>query len=131
MTTARFLGLAAIMTTALAVSEVGGAEVPTTGRAVPSMAAYDAYFTKLVQECGDLGVQVAVSRNGRLVFDRGYGWSDKSAGEAVEPSSLFRIASVTKPLTSTAIFQLVDKGALKLDDRVVDLLDLHPTGDER
>ena len=107
------------------------AEVPVSGQAVPAMAAYDAYFTKLVEECGELGAQVAVGRHGKLVFNRGYGWADKAAGDVVQPDSLFRIASVTKPLTATAVFELVDKGLLTLDDRVCDRLDLKPTADER
>src|SRR5262249_38714238 len=49
--------------------------------------------------------------------------------EPVRPRSLFRIASVSKPITSAAVLQLVEQGKLGLDDRVVDLLDVRHNGD--
>ena len=48
------------------------------------------------------GGALAVSRNGKIVLSRGYGWADKEAGEKVAPEALFRIASMTKPVTSLA-----------------------------
>src|SRR5436189_39854 len=40
------------------------------------------------------------------------------------PKSRFRIASISKPITAVAILQLIERGKLKLDDRVFDVLDL-------
>lgn len=54
---------------------------------------------------------LAVSRAGRLVLARGY-------GAETPPTSLFRIASLTKPITATAILRLVQDGRLRLSDRV-------------
>jgi CubicO group peptidase (beta-lactamase class C family) len=64
------------------------------------------------------GLSVAVARRGEFVYQKGFGYADKAAGERVTPSSLFRIASVTKPITSVAIFSLVEQGRLGLDDLV-------------
>jgi CubicO group peptidase (beta-lactamase class C family) len=64
------------------------------------------------------GFSIAVSRNGRLVFAQGYGLANKSTGEKVGPNSLFRIASVSKPITATAIMNLKEEGKLSLGDRV-------------
>ena len=44
----------------------------------------------------------------------------------VEPTSMFRIASISKPITAVAIMQLVEQGKLKLDDRVLDILKYEP-----
>ena len=64
------------------------------------------------------GMSVAVSRNGRFVYEHQFGMADKSHAEQVLPSSLFRIASVTKPITSVTIFSLIEQGKLNLNDKV-------------
>ena len=46
----------------------------------------------------------------------------KEKNEHVQPGSLFRIASISKPLTAVAIMQLVEKGKLKLEDKVFSIL---------
>ena len=48
------------------------------------------------------------------------------ARQPVRPNSLFRIASISKPFTATAVLQLVEQGKLKLDERVLPLLKLEP-----
>ena len=69
-------------------------------------------------------LSVAISRNGQFVFDQGFGFDQgfhmgnaKDLGPA-NMSSLFRIASVTKPITSVTIFTLVEQGKLNLTDKV-------------
>jgi N-acyl-D-amino-acid deacylase len=49
------------------------------------------------------GGALAVSRGGKLVLSRGYGWADKEARVQVAPDALFRIASISKPITSAAV----------------------------
>lgn len=64
------------------------------------------------------GVSVAIARRGQFVCQAGFGQADTAAGQPVTPVHLFRIASVTKPLTSVALFTLVEHAWLKLEDRV-------------
>jgi CubicO group peptidase (beta-lactamase class C family) len=64
------------------------------------------------------GLSVAVARHGQFVYQQGFGYADKSASERVTPASLFRIASVSKPITSVAIFSLIEQGRLALDDLI-------------
>ena len=64
------------------------------------------------------GSAVAIVKDGRLVFSKGYGIANKSTGEAVEATSLFRIASISKSITSVAIMKLVEEGKLNLNDKV-------------
>jgi len=68
------------------------------------------------------GGAVAVAKDGRLVLARGYGLADVERGEPVEPDSLFRIASVSKPITAAAVLVLVERGRLKLESKALDLL---------
>ena len=73
------------------------------------------------------GGQCAVSKNGHLLYSRGFGYVDaQNPGQGhppvVEPNALFRIASSSKPITAVAIMALIQTGALKLDDRAFDIL---------
>lgn len=86
-------------------------------------ASYDRLMHEFMKEHRVPGASIAVTDQGRTVFARGYGYSDIAAKEVVQPTSLFRVASISKPITAVAILQLVEKGKLKLDDKVFELLD--------
>ena len=64
------------------------------------------------------GLSVAIARHGQFVYRKGFGLADVASGEKVTPDHLFRIASVSKPITSVAIFTLIEKGRLKLSDHI-------------
>ena len=64
------------------------------------------------------GMSLAFSRQGRLVLSQGFGFADVETKAPVTPDQLFRIASVSKPFTSAAIFSLVEQGRLTPDDRI-------------
>jgi N-acyl-D-amino-acid deacylase len=72
------------------------------------------------------GGALAVVKDRRLVWARGYGWADREAQEPVRPESLFRIASISKPITAVATLQLVEQGRLGLDQAAFDLLPIEP-----
>ena len=63
-----------------------------------------------------------VLRDGKPVYERAVGWSDKEAGRRMTADTLFRIASQTKALTSAAILALVEEGKLELDEPVGDFI---------
>jgi CubicO group peptidase (beta-lactamase class C family) len=60
-------------------------------------------------------LSIAISRNGQMVYEEQFSLVEEYLPLA---SSLFRIASVTKPITSVAIFSLIEKGQLNLTDKV-------------
>ena len=61
---------------------------------------------------------IAISRNGQFVYDQAIGMGDRQHLTQVQQASLFRIASVTKPITSVTIFSLIEQGKLSLTDKV-------------
>jgi N-acyl-D-amino-acid deacylase len=61
-------------------------------------------------------------RDGKLIYARGFGYADVENKTLVQPDALFRIASVSKPITAVAIMKLVEEGKLKLDDRVAPII---------
>ena len=72
------------------------------------------------------GAALAVARHGRLVYARGFGYADPKARTPVQPDSLFRVASVSKPITGVAVLRLVERGKVKLDDPVRKYLRVAP-----
>lgn len=67
-------------------------------------------------------VFVAV-KNGEVLFAKGYGYANVEAGTSIDPETTqFRVASVSKLITATAVMQLVEAGRLKLDADVNDVL---------
>ena len=107
-----------------------GDDLPVTGKADPNLASFDRLMTDFVQKYHLPGASLAVAREGRLVYARGFGYADRDKKEPVEPDALFRIASVSKPLTSVAVLQLVERRKLALDDKVFDVLELKAPHDK-
>jgi N-acyl-D-amino-acid deacylase len=100
--------------------------IPSTGPSDPRLAPIDALFTSFIRSKKAPGAAVAIAKGNRLLYARGFGVADPEHGEPVQPDSLFRIASVSKPLTSAAIMKLVDAGKLRLEDHPFELLGVHP-----
>jgi len=64
------------------------------------------------------GASVAVAREGKLVYARGFGYASLADSVPVEPYHRFRIASVSKLVTAVAIMKLQEEGLLSVHDRV-------------
>jgi CubicO group peptidase (beta-lactamase class C family) len=64
------------------------------------------------------GASLAVSKNGKLVYVKGYGKANTTTNELVTPAHRFRLASVSKTFTGAAILKLVQDGRLSLDAKV-------------
>jgi CubicO group peptidase (beta-lactamase class C family) len=84
----------------------------------------DELFTAALEADRFPGGVVAVVQNGDVLFTRGYGVTGFESGGAVDPATtLFSVASVTKPVTATAVMQQVERGALDLHRDIADYLD--------
>jgi CubicO group peptidase (beta-lactamase class C family) len=66
-----------------------------------------------------VGASVGVVRGGELAWCDGLGWCDLESGGRPDEHTLYRIASITKTFTATAIVQLRDEGRVRLDDPAV------------
>ncbi|MFF7093948.1 serine hydrolase domain-containing protein [Streptomyces rubradiris] len=76
----------------------------------------DGHFARYVDEGRLPGFLVAVARGGRVAHLTTYGLRDVAAGRPVEPDTLWRIYSMTKPVTAVAVLLLVQDGLLSLDE---------------
>ena len=77
---------------------------------------FDARMPKLMEEHHVPGASVSVVKDGKLFFAKGYGYADIGTGRAVlADTTLFRIASISKLFTWTAVMQQVEEGKIDLD----------------
>ncbi|MFD9430215.1 serine hydrolase domain-containing protein [Streptomyces sp. NPDC060002] len=104
---------------ALLRQEVDPSEVGLDAKALDRLDQHVAHF---VDEGRLPGFLVAVSRGGRVAHVTAHGHRDIAAGLPVEADTLYRIYSMTKPVTSVAALILVEEGLLRLDDPVADHL---------
>ncbi|OGW26348.1 MAG: hypothetical protein A2X56_07210 [Nitrospirae bacterium GWC2_57_13] len=102
--------------------------IPITGDAVSELEAFDNAMTGYMGARGIRAGALAVSRNGVLMLLRGYGWQDPGLTTPIRPDTLFRLASVDKPITAAAVKRLIDQGRLQPDTRVFPFLGITLTG---
>jgi CubicO group peptidase (beta-lactamase class C family) len=76
----------------------------------------DRLFQQYVDEARIGGAVALVLQDGKPVYERAFGWSDKEAGRKMTTDTIFRIASQTKALTSVAILSLMEEGKIGLND---------------
>ena len=91
-----------------------------------TLAPFDDLMTAFLTEHQAPGGSLAVARRGKLVYARGFGLADAGRKRPVRADSLFRVASVSKPLTAVAVLQLVGRGRVNLDDPVLKYVGLEP-----
>jgi CubicO group peptidase (beta-lactamase class C family) len=82
-------------------------------------AKYEATAAAFVKENRLPGAAVGVVHDGELAWAGGVGFADRAARRPSDPKALYRVASITKTFTATAIMQLRDAGKLALDDPAV------------
>lgn len=90
-----------------------GGDVLPAERAAMATAAEE--FRK---RCDAPGLSVAIARNGQMQYRQAFGSTEHNQAEPLTTANLFRIASISKPITSVAIFQLIEAGRLRASDFV-------------
>lgn len=82
------------------------------------LARLDTILQQFVEDGRLPGAVALVLQDGKVIYERAFGWSDKEAGRRMTTDTIFRIASQTKALTSAAALMLVEEGKLGLTDPV-------------
>jgi CubicO group peptidase (beta-lactamase class C family) len=80
-----------------------------------NIAALQQVIHKAISQEGIIGATVLVAKKGQLIFKQHAGWADKLLQKPVNDQTLFRLASLTKPIVSATTLALVDQGVLALD----------------
>ena len=115
------IGVAIGMIAMLAASIASAQEIPTTtpekeGFSKEQLARLNAKFHAHVDEGRTAGIITLIARHGKIVHFDVYGKADIEAGAPMKADSLFRMYSMTKPVTSTALLILYEEGKFQLDD---------------
>jgi CubicO group peptidase (beta-lactamase class C family) len=106
--------------------------MPRSGDCGNPNAGADRAVTNWMKQWGIPGASVAVLKSGNLIYACGFGYADLAKVETVQPSHRFRLASITKLLTATAIRRLAADGKLNLSDKMLDRLgSAKPSGDPK
>lgn len=89
----------------------------------------DALLSGLI-ETNDPGLAVLVAQNGKILFEKCYGLADREHHMPVIPQTTFRIGSITKQFTASAILKLQEEGKLSVNDQLSKYVPDFPRGDE-
>lgn len=84
---------------------------------LPETKKLDGYIRQFMRQWGIKGASVAIMKDERLIYAKGYGWADEEDSVKTEVRHIFRIASVSKLITGATVMKLVEKGILSLDQK--------------
>jgi CubicO group peptidase (beta-lactamase class C family) len=99
-------------------------KIPVSGEPNGALAAVDDAILGFMVAKGIPALSFALSKDGKLLHNRAFGWSDADLKSPLATGMSLRLASITKPVNRAAIETLIGDGKLKLDDRVFDVLEL-------
>ncbi|MFV5689140.1 serine hydrolase domain-containing protein [Flavobacterium sp. ZT3R25] len=94
------------------------APAKSAGMSAERLAKIDAMCKEAIEKNEIPGAVVLVARNGKIIFYKAFGMADNESGKELKRDAIFRIASQTKAITSTAIMMLWEEGKFKLDDPI-------------
>lgn len=89
-----------------------------TGIPEPELAHCDATMQQFMSRWNMLGASVAIAKDGKLVYERAFGYADLARTVPMQPYNLLRVASISKTVTALAIMKLVEGGQLSLAHKV-------------
>lgn len=100
----------------------GMAKAHHSGFTAERLKRIDESMQKYVDDGKIAGVVGLVLQNGQTVYEKAFGFADREAGRKMTVDTIFRIASQTKAITSTAVLMLVEEGKIGLDQPVGDFI---------
>src|SRR5215203_2640686 len=110
----RFINLTALC---LLFFQIPAAQSADSQSAQQVAAKIDEYMKAAVM-VDDFSGSLLVARDGRPIFNKSYGLGNIELGAPNTPQTVFRIASISKPFTATAIMMLQERGELNVDDSI-------------
>jgi CubicO group peptidase (beta-lactamase class C family) len=81
-----------------------------------------AHIRRVMDSTKTPSIAVAVARNGRIIWEEGFGFADLERRTPATPATLYSMASISKPITATGLMKLVEQGRIDLDRPANDYL---------
>lgn len=97
-----------------------------SGKAEPRYAPFDQVVKDAMQQYETSAALLAIRVNGKLVYERGFGWLDEAKTKPTPSDGMCRIASLTKPVTAAAVRMLIKQQKIKPTTKVFEYLKLEP-----
>ncbi|MCC6589745.1 MAG: serine hydrolase [Bryobacterales bacterium] len=111
-----------LLSVAAALAQTPGSSIPATGKDVPALAPYENALRVIMDRWSVPGAAFAITDGSRLVYARGLGFADREAGTLVQPTSRFRLASISKTIAGMTILKLAEEGKINLDKPFMDYI---------
>jgi len=96
--------------------------LPITGKLGNNLEPLNELLRKTLTDKNIPGAALTVARDGKIVYERGFGYSDLEKKTPMAANTTMRIASISKPITAVAVLLLIEDGQLNLDDHAIDYL---------
>ena len=113
-----FSAMCALVATAAVAQELPAAKPETVGMSAERLERIGAAVQKSIDDKRIAGAVTLVARRGRVVWFKPQGMMDREANKGMRPDTIFRICSMTKPITSVAVMMLYEEGHFLLDDNI-------------
>ncbi len=110
--------VAALLAASIPVLVGAGVPLREQPQFTDAITVFDLWVEQHIDNRGVPGLSIAVVYDQEIVWSKGYGYSDLETKTPATPLTVYRIGSITKLFTSTAILQMRDQGKLRLDDPV-------------
>ena len=98
---------------------IGG---PLEAQAVDRFATVRGFIQRQIVEGGLPSVTVAVAKDGKILWEEGFGWADRERRVMAGPDTPYSLASISKPITATAVMRLAEQATINLDRPANDYL---------
>lgn len=123
-----------VVTVASLAQELQAAKPESIGLSSERLERIGATVQRNIDDKRIAGAVTLVMRKGRVAWFKPQGMMDREAGKPMRPDTIFRICSMTKPITSVAVMMLYEEGRFLLDDPKEQMIVIfmspgHPTGD--
>ncbi|HNX20475.1 MAG TPA: serine hydrolase domain-containing protein [Acidobacteriota bacterium] len=101
---------------------------PAAGPAAPTLERFDGLMSRILEQTEAPGAELALVKDGRLVFARGYGHADVGAERPMRPDTPIALANISKTITALTVLRLCDEGKLSLDESAFARIKIVPAG---
>ena len=111
-------GLIVGVSVTAAAREIGTSKPERQGYSSERLEKITAFMDAKVADGTMVGGMGVIARNGKIIYQRTYGQADREAGRPMEDDAIYRIYSMSKPITGVALMMLYEDGKFRLNDPI-------------